>query len=414
MLKVIFLAAEPVGLKGGTLFCIPKPNVAAQHTCAGYRGILVQSGIAKAIHRTARPLAVGHWLPRAHSCQLGGRKSCSADMGHFLSRGFLHYCHVQGLSCAVMFLDLMSAYYGVIRETVMGSGLGDRPLSEIASSLSLTSEDLQLLRHYVSCEPVLQSQDAGALLSELTREMHSSTWFILSQDDKVVNTHRGTRPGGALADIVFNVLFSKVLQRRDLSGFRHAIPTIPWDGHRAPFSPIADVAPVPGVPQTVGDVVYADDLASLVVSDTADGLRSALCGVAAATLDVLGPHGLRPNYGPKKTAAIVAVQGRGSRKVRRVLFGDLRAKLPVFLENSGAVRIDLVTHYKHLGSHLSFDGSLLPEVKYRLALGRASFKEGRQRLFATNSDRTPCLSVSCVCAFRCPCGGRYLALAFRF
>ncbi|CAE7897325.1 unnamed protein product, partial [Symbiodinium sp. KB8] len=302
---------------------------------------------------------------------IGSQESLSTWRSHFadLEDG-------EGLSCAVMFLDLMSAYYGVIRETVMGSGLGDRPLSEIASSLSLTSEDLQLLRHYVSCEPVLQSQDAGALLSELTREMHSSTWFILSQDDKVVNTHRGTRPGGALADIVFNVLFSKVLQRRDLSGFRHAIPTIPWDGHRAPFSPIADVAPVPGVPQTVGDVVYADDLASLVVSDTADGLRSALCGVAAATLDVLGPHGLRPNYGPKKTAAIVAVQGRGSRKVRRVLFGDLRAKLPVFLENSGAVRIDLVTHYKHLGSHLSFDGSLLPEVKYRLALGRASFKEG--------------------------------------
>ncbi|CAE7575815.1 hscB [Symbiodinium sp. KB8] len=73
---------------------------------------------------------------------------------------------------------------------------------------------------------------------------------------------------------------------------------------------------------------------------------------------------------------------RGSRQARRVLFGDLRAKLPVFLEHSGAVRIDLVTHYKHLGSHLSFDGSLATEIKYRLALGRAAFKEGRQRLFA--------------------------------
>ena len=382
LLKVIFQAAEPAGLKGGTLFCIPKPSVGAQNTCSGYRGILVQSGIAKAIHRSARPLAVGHWLPRARACQLGGRKGCSADMGHFLSRGFLHYSLVQGLSCAVLFLDLTSAYYGVIRETVMGAGLSDRSIEEMASSLSLTSEDLQLLRHYVSCEPVLESQDASALLSELSREMHASTWFVLSQDRQLVHTHSGTRPGGALADIVFNVLFAKVLDRRDASVLRDVTPVIPWDGQFSPFAPAADSGSPAGRPQTLGDVVYADDLASFIVSRTAEGLRGALGGATAATLDVLGPHGLRPNYGPKKTAAIVAATGRGSRKARRTLFGDLRGKLPVFLEHSGAVRIDLVTSYKHLGSHLTYDGNMLVEIRYRLALGRAAFKEGRQRLFA--------------------------------
>ena len=336
MIKVVFQAAEPIGLKGGTLFCIPKPNVGTQNTCAGYRGILVQSGIAKAIHRSARPLAVGHWVPQAHSCQLGGRRGCSADMGHFLSRSFLHYGRVRGLSCAVLFLDLASAYYGVIRETVLGSGLSDRPIEDIAASLSLTAEDLQLLRHYVSCEPVLASQDAGALLSELTREMHASTWFLLAKDDKVVHTHRGTRPGGALADIVFNVLFGKVLRRRDPSVLQPATPVIPWDGDRSPFTSSTAPQGSNHLPQTVGDVVYyADDLATFVVSNSAAELKPALCGVATATLDVLGPHGLRPNYGPKKTAAVVSVQGRGSRQARRVLFGDLRAKLPVFLEHSG-------------------------------------------------------------------------------
>ena len=307
MIKVVFQAAEPIGLKGGTLFCIPKPNVGTQNTCAGYRGILVQSGIAKAIHRSARPLAVGHWVPQAHSCQLGGRRGCSADMGHFLSRGFLHYGRVRGLSCAVLFLDLTSAYYGVIRETVLGSGLSDRPIEDIAASLSLTAEDLQLLRHYVSCEPVLESQDAGALLSELTREMHASTWFLLAKDDKVVHTHRGTRPGGALADIVFNVLFGKVLRRRDPSMLQPATPVIPWDGERSPFTSSAAPQVSGHLPQTVGDVVYADDLATFVASSSAAGLKPALCGVATATLDVLGPHGLRPNYGPKKTAAVVSV-----------------------------------------------------------------------------------------------------------
>ncbi|CAE7762507.1 unnamed protein product [Symbiodinium microadriaticum] len=362
LLKTIFQSAEPAGLKGG------------------YRGILVQSGIAKAIHRSARPLAVQHWLPFASDCQLGGRKGCSAYMGHFLSRGMMHYARVRGLSCAVMFLDLASAYYGVIRETVVGSGLSDKPIEAIAESLALTAEDLQLLRHYASEEPALQTQDASELLLELGREMHASTWFVLSKDDQVVHTSRGTRPGGALADIVFNVLFSKVLQRRDPEALRDTVPVLPWDGRRSPYPDLEGSSA--GEPQALGDVVYADDLATFVVSPTAIALRPALGRVASATLDVLGPHGLRPNYGPKKTAAIIAVNGKGSRGVRRSLFGDLRAKLPVFLEHAGAVRIDLVAHYKHLGSHLSYDGTMLTEIKYRLALGRAAFKEGRQRLFA--------------------------------
>ncbi|CAE7492062.1 ANKRD52, partial [Symbiodinium sp. KB8] len=312
----------------------------------------------------------------------GGRRGCSADMGHFfLSCGFFHYCQVRGLSCAVLFLDLTSAYYGVIRETVMGSGLTGRSLEAMAESLSLTKEDLQLLRHYVACEPVLESQNASTLLSELTREMHASTWFVLAQDSQVMHTHRGTRPGGALADIVFNVLFGKVLQRRDPQAFRGTTPVVPWDGAFSPF-PSANCAPETGEPQSVGDVIYADDLATFVVSNTAAGLRPAISGVASATLDVWGPHGLRPNYGPRKTAAIIAAHGKGSRQVRREFFGDLRAKLTVFLEHAGAARIDLVTHYKHLGSHLTYDGSMLTEIKYRLALGRAAFKEGRQRLFA--------------------------------
>ena len=292
----------------------------------------------------------------------------------------MHYARVRGLSCAVMFLDLASAYYGVIRETVMGSGLSDKPIEAIAESLALTADDLQMLRHYASEEPALQVQDASELLLELGREMHASTWFVLSQDDQVVHTSRGTRPGGALADIVFNVLFSKVLQRRDPVAFRDTVPVVPWDGRRSPYH--CSEGGNGGAPQALGDVVYADDLATFVVSPTALELRPALGRVASATLDVLGPHGLQPNYGPKKTAAIIAVHGKGSRGVRRSLFGDLHAKLPVFLEHAGAVRIDLVTHYKHLGSHLSYDGTMTTELKYRLALGRAAFKEGRQRLFA--------------------------------
>ncbi|CAE7699183.1 unnamed protein product [Symbiodinium sp. CCMP2456] len=323
----------------------------------------------------------------ASLCKVDSRRPCIAPLVTW-SWGIGCLTHsrvrseVQGCSGAILFLDLASAYYGVVRETVLGSGLSDRPVEDIAASLGLNSDDLQLLRHHVATEPIFQTQQASPILEELAREMHSSTWFMLARDNSLVHTHRGTRPGGALADIVFNVLFGKVLCRRDADALRESVPMFPWDGVRAPFASHGPQSSEKGTPQPLGDVVYADDLATFVLCGSAGEMRSALSGVAAATLDVLGPHGLRPNYGPKKTAALVAMHGPGSRAARSALFGSMGCKLPVLLEHSGMIKLDLVACYRHLGSHLSYDGSLTTEIKYRLALGRAAFKEGRQRLFA--------------------------------
>ena len=135
--------------------------------------------------------------------------------------------------------------YCVVREAVMGPGLADRPLEDIAHSLLLTREDFQQLRYYASLEPALQSQDAGTLFTMLARELHSSTWFLLAGDEQIVQTHRGTRPGGALADIIFNVLFCKVLERRAFGPLADAVPVVPCNGHRAPFAVAAPAVPSP-------------------------------------------------------------------------------------------------------------------------------------------------------------------------
>ncbi|CAE7410216.1 unnamed protein product [Symbiodinium natans] len=378
MLKVVCHAAEPVGLKGGLLHHIAKPNIALRHTCAGRRGILVQSCLSKALHRTVRALAVKHWDTHALPLQIGGRRGCSAAIGHFCSRAFLHFARRTSRSSAILFVDLASAYYAVVRETVLGEGLGHRSIEDIAASLGLSRENLQQLQHYISSEPVLEQQDASPLFLELARELHASTWFILHGDTQLVETHRGTRPGGSLADIVFNILFAKVLQRRLSPAMEVSLPKVPWHGQRTPF-------PDPDCPvqdHVVRDVVYADDLATFVVSPSAQRLPRLLADVAATTLDTLAPHGLRANLGPTKTAAIVAPAGAGARAARKHLFVDMRGHMPVWPENAGLARLDLVTRYRHLGSYLTHNGSLLPDIRYRLALGRAAFREGKRKLFA--------------------------------
>ncbi|CAE7334985.1 unnamed protein product [Symbiodinium sp. KB8] len=378
MLKAILRSNEAVGLKGGIMHRIAKPS-AVVNTTAGYRGILVQSCLSKVLHRATRHMAVHHWNRHILPLQIGGRKGCPAAFGHFCSRAFLSMMKEQGLSAAILFVDIAAAYYGVVREAILGPCASGRPLSDLVACLGLSPEDLQQLTYFVEQEPVLREQGAEELFTEVANELHRNTWFILSGDTKVIETHRGTRPGGSLADIVFSILFSKVLQRRTTSVLGPCIPRVPWSGTKSPW------APPPAASSCMvetSDVVYADDLASFLVSSTAAALPKVISGVAADTVDTLLPHGLVANVGPTKTAAIAAPVGRGSRATRRQLFSDGKGLLNVLPETKGGFRLDLVSVYKHLGSMVTHDGCLLPEIKHRLAAGRSALKEGKQRVFA--------------------------------
>ncbi|CAE7947452.1 RPS25 [Symbiodinium sp. KB8] len=378
MLKAILRANEPIGLKGGLLHRIAKPS-AVENTTAGYRGILVQSCLSKVLHRSARHMAIQHWDQHVLPLQIGGRKGCPASFGHFCSRAFLAMARAKGQSVAILFVDIAAAYYGVIREAILGSQASGRPLHDLVAKLGMSADDMQRLQHYITQEPVLQQQGAHELFTEVAGELHRNTGFILSGDRQIVETHRGTRPGGSLADVVFSILFSKVLQRRTRTTLQPHVPRVPWTGERSPWSHSATSA---DCSVDASDVVYADDLASFLTCEAPACLQRAIGGIAADTIDTLLPHGLNANVGPTKTAALAVPAGRGSRSVRRQLFSEGAGRLVVLPENRGGLKLDLVTVYKHLGSMVTHDGSLLPELKHRLAASRSAMKEGKQRLFA--------------------------------
>ena len=104
--------------------------------------------------------------------------------------------------------------------------------------------------------------------------------------------------------------------------------------------------------------------------------------MTADTMDVLTPHALRPNLGPTKTAAIFAPTGRGSRQARQEAFVQLKGRAPIWPESKGLLWLDLVPRYRHLGSLVSHDGRMGPEIRHRLALAASAFKEGKRKLFA--------------------------------
>ena len=378
ILKTFLHLSEPLPLKGGVLHHIPKPNPSVRDVAAAQRGILVQSIFSKVMHRVCRPFPAKLMESRAPSLQVGGRAGHTYMFGSFVSCCFLGFARANSISAAVVFTDLVAAYYSVVREAVTGLD-PTASIRDIAASLKLTEADLQELEMHARESPVLSGTDSSDFLRAVTSELHSDTWFHLSGDTRIVRTARGTRPGGCLADTIFCLLFQKVLDRRvpaDMSN----IPRIRWTGQRdlclfnARSSPEA-----PSV--TVEDVTYADDHASFVVAPSASLLETAVRNTAGRTLDSIAGHGLAANIGPRKTAALMIHRGAGAKQARERVFGALKGRLHVLREHNLPIQLDAVPQYRHLGTLLTHTGSLLPEVKARLGLARATLGEGRRKVF---------------------------------
>ena len=387
LLKGALLSTEPIGFKGGTLHHIPKPSAPDKASASSQRGILVQPVLGKAIHRAFRRLPSTWFEERAAPLQIGGRRGMSYAFGFHMFRNFLRFAQGQGLSAAIIFTDLAAAYYAVVREAVVGASLCDDPIEVVARSLHLSVEDMQALQHHIASEPVVADANSD-ILTTLLREAHVDTWFHIASDDVVIRTRRGTRPGSCLADVAFNLLFERVLARRGCLP-DESVPRIPWTGRKelVQFSTAsASIDAVPAV--ALQDIAYADDHAACVVSDRADGLAQAVRHTMGRSIDSMAGHGLTVNYGPRKTAALMVHRGRGSRIAKDTVFHRGKGKIPVLLEHGGCVQVDVVPSYKHLGSVLTYNGSMLPEIRGRVARAKAAFGEGRKKIFAC-----PCIAL---------------------
>ena len=379
LLKGALMATESIGMKGGTLHHIAKASSHNSSFASAQRGILLQPVFSKAIHKTLRGLPAALFEGRALDLQIGGRKGLSYEFGHFMSRNFLLYAKASGRSAALVFSDLAAAYYAVVREVITGAASSTDPLERVTASLGLSEGVLQEIQHLAFNDPILGGHDCSALLRSLMCELHTDTWFHLAADSTIVRTTRGTRPGSSIADVAFNLLFEKVLARRGTFG-EEVTPVLCWSGSRALHAYSAgEHGTAHSV--TVQDIVYADDHAACVIARSAAHLVGAVSHVMGRSLDAITAHGLSANIGPTKTAALLVHRGRGAKAARDALFSKGRAKITVLREHASPVRLDAVPSYRHLGSILSYNGSLLADVRARVGRAKAEFGEGRRRVF---------------------------------
>ncbi|OLQ08065.1 hypothetical protein AK812_SmicGene8458 [Symbiodinium microadriaticum] len=322
------------------------------------------------------PQADARWLRHFSSIERGGPVEqadlpSKFDLEHAMRQAAREYqngCFRVGLCSAIVFLDLREAFHRVARPLVHGGDLSDSHLAQVLHQLQLPPARMDDLRAYVRRSSLLVDSGASEWAADIIKEFQADSWLTIGTGLAAVED--GTRPGDALADVVFSFLFAAVLRR-----IREAIQAagvdvhLPWseewfrtlcdDGQQ----PTCQVAPV--------DVSWMDDLALLLTATSPEKIVESVRTAATILTDECIRALLRPNLDRGKTEALVSFVGKGAQKVRSAIFRSSDPSISLSSDLWPDARLRLVPKYRHLGGILHWRGSLDPEIRHRTAQGLA-------------------------------------------
>ena len=322
-----------------------------------YRGILLEPVIARIISKMWRNHYTEGLSRIACPMQYGGRHGLSPTSLHTQIRMWQSNATAMGKSLAIIFMDIRSAFYSVVKQFLTGKCLTQEDLAAVFLKLKLPQTAWHQFHENVQ-EPNLAARITDSKHAQANiRSMLCSTWFAIPDAPGIKAPQTGSRPGDPLADVVFSMLMTRVLETIEM---RLNDADLIDPGFESPYAHAVNLT-------------WVDDAAFAIYSNAAD-----LCSKTAATMEiiitVMLEHGLNLNFGPGKTAILMAYHGRGAVRARQQRERDHPHELQVMSEHLGAIPVLIVGAYKHLGSFIVRSGSLLPELKIRSVLSTAKLK----------------------------------------
>jgi len=354
-LKEYLWQSEPIQNKGGPMAIIPKqlqPSLAKQ-----FRGILLLSNAGKRAHAILRGQIMGKLERTRAPGQLGGFPGQQVLYGSQAIRTFGTICDQHGISSAILFLDLSSAFHHLVREAVVGSCDGCN-LAPVMATLMGSGHPIDKFQHFARLPGILAELGLSDPIVRLLQDIHICTWCTI-HDRWLLHTHRGTRPGSPLADIVFHALMARIAQAMDewltqCSEYQNLLHSLEID---------------------VPTILWADDIAIPLATHTADAIVPFLQLALAKAHDLLSDAGFLLNFSKGKTSAVITFRGKGS--------GDLRKRFQLcpipgvqcqFSDGSMAW-LHFVASYKHLGTIFASNHDLMCELRVRVGTAKAAFAQ---------------------------------------
>eukprot|EP00438_Fugacium_kawagutii_P025714 Skav210470 [mRNA] locus=scaffold737:307907:310931:- [translate_table: standard] len=259
-----------------------------------------------------------------------------------------HYVHslrrqavAQGLSHALLFFDLESAFYSVQRSCIVDNLLQH----------DLRGSDDEVLLAALPREAALAELKVPASLRAWVQTVFASNWTqvrtnLLSEaSDQALMPTRGSRPGGPTADLTFTALLQTVLCRF-IAAARHLLP-VDHTGH------------------LLQPVVWMDDIALFLQHPSPSVLVQQVGQAAVLMHEQCHAVGLTLNFRRGKTEGLLRLQGRGVQNVHAQL-AQTPGELPLAPFGLDQ-QLSLTSSYTHLGQRHNSSMCWDTELSVRVA-----------------------------------------------
>ena len=374
--KVYVQATEPVQMKGGTL--IPMFKGGQAWNPADHRSLLLSSHIGNALRRSIRVQLTSAFVqtaPQTHfSIRPGG---CVSHASHSL-RLFVQASAKKNESVGVLYLDIRSAYYRIVRQLAVGGISEADQIHRVLTYFNLGQTSYQDIMEEISQEPSSRSSGMQPHHERLLQELLSSTWFTSRRRDALVESLAGTRPGDGLADLTFGYVFKRIMARavgriKEQLGIEDVSYEPRYDLTKQP----PDGRPLP----RLIEVVWADDLAIAYRARDARVLVQHLRAIVTIIFQENIRHALIPNMKAGKTEAQLILKGTNSKVMKAEIYNNDSPSLEIEDVPDDFSRLRIVATYRHLGTRVDVSVRHRADMKARLGQAVTTYRKYRKAIF---------------------------------
>ena len=347
VLKAAIRKQHVVEWTGGWILPLYKGK-GAPNLMSGYRAILLEPSIARAVSKSWRKYLVRGLERISAPLQHGGRKGIGIEPLHLILQMWQSNARVKRASLGIAYVDIQSAFYSIFKPLLASYNGTMESVATIFKEMQLPATAFQSFLEHVGCSDLVRRATNSALTEGHVASSLAQTWFATPGSKTVRAPRTGTRPGDPCADILFSMVLTQVL------------------GHVKDRAQQAGIAlqHEAGSGQVTSYITWVDDLA-LSVMEKADKVVASTAILLSIVHDVLTEHGLKISIGRGKTAAMLDFKGPGAVECRQAFEKECGDMLPVLSEHHGMIQIPVVGRYKHLGGVVVPGGSKMTEIKIR-------------------------------------------------
>ena len=346
MCKSIMWARTPLQWKGGPVFdLMKKPKF--NFTMKSMRGIMLSSALGKRADSAIGDLIRPHCEAYYRDNQCGGRPNRGIDYCKHTVRMATSIAQQRNHSLSVLFTDVASAFYRVLRQLCLPTISTEEELAYIVRELKFPAEIMDDIRRALQQPNAAEQASIPEPLVRYLDDKHICTWFTPAGSNQVSITACGTLPGSPFANVVYDLLATRVLNECERELKRQGLVIQLPAPAKHQIKSIARPTQYEGTVD-VTETSFVDDNAFFIFSEHAD-THSNRTRAATETIDsIFAAHALSLGYGPTKTAAAIVLRGQGSAEARRNIM--LRDKASVALNVRGQQQsLAIVPSYVHLG-----------------------------------------------------------------